>query len=50
MYVIMFLCGRDDKLSLETAKRAKDSKKEAIIECIETVVLYMTKMKSLYAD
>jgi hypothetical protein len=34
----------------ETAKRAKDSKKEAIIECIESIVLNMQKMKGLYAD
>jgi hypothetical protein len=50
LYVYLFLCGRFDKLLQETAKRAKDSKKEAIIECIEGIVLNMQKMKGLYVD
>jgi hypothetical protein len=37
-------------MGLETAKRARDTKKEAIIESIETVALMMNKMKSLYIN
>ena len=48
IYVYLFLCGRKDKMPLEVAKRARDVKKEAIIESIEAVVLYMSKMKGLY--
>jgi len=50
LYVILFLCGRSDKTGLETAKRVRDTKKEAIIESIETVALMMNKMKSLYIN
>ena len=50
LYVYLFLCGRDDKMVLETAKCAKDLKKEAIIECIERIILNMKHMKSLYIN
>jgi hypothetical protein len=50
LYVIIFLCGRSDKMVLETAKRARDTKKEAIIESMEAVSLMMNKMKSMYAN
>ena len=50
LYVIIFLCGRSDKMALETAKRARDRKKEAIIESIEAVSLMMNKMKSMYTN
>jgi hypothetical protein len=50
LYVIIFLCGRSDKMVLETAKRARDTKKEAIIESMESVSLMMNKMKSMYAN
>jgi hypothetical protein len=50
LYVIIFLCGRSDKMALETAKRARDRKKEAIIESIEAVSLMMNKMKSMYVN
>lgn len=50
LYVVLFLCGREDKMGLETVKRARDVKKESIIESIEAVTLFMTKMKGMYAD
>lgn len=50
LYIIFFLCGRKDKMALETAKRARDTKKEAIIESIEAVNLMMTKMKGMYSN
>jgi hypothetical protein len=50
LYVYLFLCGRHDKMKLEVSKRAGDVKKEAIIESIEAVILYMQKMKGLYAN
>ena len=50
LYVVVFLCGRKDKMTLENAKRAKDIKKEAIIESIEAVSLMMNKMKSMYIN
>lgn len=37
-------------MALETAKRARDTKKEAIIESIEAVNLMMTKMKGMYSN
>ena len=50
VYIVLFLCGRADKMALETAKRARDTKKEAIIESIEAVNLMMSKMKSMYIN
>ena len=50
LYVILFLCGRSDKMNLETIKRARDVKKESIIETVESVTLYMAKMKGMYAN
>jgi hypothetical protein len=37
-------------MALETAKRARDTKKEAIIESIEAVTLMMNKMKGMYIN
>jgi hypothetical protein len=39
VYTIFFLCGRKDKMDLENVRRARDIKKEAIIESIEAVTL-----------
>ena len=50
LYVVIFLCGRSDKMGLETVKRARDVKKESIIESIEAIMLFMTKMKGMYAN
>ena len=50
LYVVLFLCGRSDKMSLETVKRARDVKKESIIESIEAVMQFMSNMKSMYAN
>jgi hypothetical protein len=35
---------------METAKRARNSKKETIIECIEGIMLHMGKMKGMYEN
>lgn len=37
-------------MGLETVKLARDVKKESIIESIEAVTLFMTKMKSMYEN
>lgn len=37
-------------MNLETIKRARDVKKESIIESVESVTLYMAKMKGMYAN
>lgn len=37
-------------MSLETVKRARDVKKESIIESIEAVMQFMSNMKSMYAN
>jgi len=37
-------------MALETAKRARDTKKEAIIESVEAVTLMMNKMKGIYIN
>jgi hypothetical protein len=50
LYTILFLCGRKDKMNLENMKRARDVKKEAIIESIESVNLMMNKMKRMYIN
>lgn len=50
LYVVIFLCGRSDKMGLETVKRARDVKKESIIESIEAIMLFMNKMKGMYAN
>ena len=50
LYIIIFLCGRKDKMAFENSKRARDIKKEAIIESIEAVALMMNKMKSMYIN
>jgi uncharacterized protein YpmB len=50
LYIVIFLCGRRDKMGLENAKRAREIKKEAIIESIEAVTLMMNKMKSMYVN
>jgi len=50
LYIVIFLCGRSDKMGLETVNRAKDVKKESIIESIEGILLFMTKMKDMYAN
>lgn len=50
LYIVLFLCGRADKMAFETAKRARDRKKEAIIQSIESVTLMMSKMKSMYIN
>jgi hypothetical protein len=50
IYILFFLCGRSDKMPLENAKRARDTKKEAIIESIEAVTLMMNKMKGMYSN
>ena len=50
LYVVIFLCGRSDKMGLETVKRARDVKKEYIIESIEAIMLFMTKMNGMYAN
>jgi hypothetical protein len=50
LYTVVFLCGRKDKMALENYRRARDIKKEAIIESIEAVTLMMNKMKQMYAN
>lgn len=37
-------------MSLETVRRARDVKKESIIESIEAVMQFMSNMKSMYAN
>lgn len=49
IYILIFLCGRKDKMKFETAKRAKDQKNEEIIESIEDISLFLAKMKSIYS-
>ena len=47
-YIILFLCGRTDKMENEEKKRAKTRKKEAIIANIDHIILYLQNMKSMY--
>ena len=49
LYIVLFLCGRKDKMAFEDVKRARTRKKEAIIANIENVILYLSNMKSIYA-
>ena len=47
-YTVIFLCGREDKMTQENVKRAQTKKKEAIIANIELIVLYLTNMQGMY--
>jgi hypothetical protein len=48
LYVILFLCCRNDKLAKEDEKLARESKRETIIEKIEEVQFFMKNMKNMY--
>ena len=50
LYIYLFLCGRESKFQMQAAITAREYKKEAIIESIEAVQLYMNKMKRLYVS
>jgi hypothetical protein len=47
-YTMLCLWGRKDRWKTEIYKRAKDKKKEAIIQNIENVTLFMNQMKDIY--
>jgi hypothetical protein len=49
LYVILFLCGRKDKLIKEDAKLAKEEKRERIIEKIEEIQFFIKAMKEIYS-
>ena len=48
VYVRVFLCGRQDKMEHENAKRAAVKKKEVIISKIEEIVLFLNQVKTMY--
>ena len=48
LYILLFLCGRKDKMKFEDNKRAKERKKEAIITNIDNMIRYFKTMKTLY--
>lgn len=48
IYITLCLWGRMDQWKHEVYKRAKDKKKEAIIQNIENVTLFMNEMKEIY--
>lgn len=50
LYIKVFLCGREEKWIMETAKMARLVKKEAIIENIESCMLFMATLKNLYVN
>lgn len=50
LYVFIFLCGRWDKLEKEAARRAGVIKRERIIAVIEDSILFLKKMKGIYAN
>jgi hypothetical protein len=48
LYTLLCLWGRKEGWKHEIYKRAKDKKKEAIIQNIENVTLFMNQMKDIY--
>ena len=50
IYTFIFLCGRDDKFTKETVKRAGIIKREKIISSIEDTILFLKKMKKIYSN
>ena len=50
LYIVVFLCGRKDKMEREAARRAGVMKREKIIASIEDTVLFLKKMKNIYSN
>ena len=50
VYTALFLCGRGDKMEREAARRAGVMKREKVIATIEDTVLFLKKMKKIYAN
>lgn len=49
-YTTICLWGRKDRWQHEMQKRARENKKEAIIQNIENVTLFMNQMKESYSQ